>query len=230
MSSVTTLITALDVDTEAEAIDLAASCGACVWFKVGFQLYTRCGPVIVERLQSSGKQVFLDLKLHDIPNTVAKAAKAAADLGAGLLTMHALAGRDAIAAAREALEGTDTRLLAVTVLTSHTDATLRDELGIPESAAIAVPRLAKMAVEAGAHGVVCSPLEIVSVREAVGPDALIVTPGIRPAWAAANDQARIMTPAQAAEAGADFIVVGRPITHHERPAEAVGLILGELAQ
>jgi len=225
-----TLITALDVDTEAEAIDLASSCGACQWFKVGFQLYTRCGPDIVRRLQETHKQVFLDLKLHDIPNTVAKAAKAAADLGAGLLTMHALAGRDAIAAAREALEGTQTQLLAVTVLTSHTDDTLRNELGIPESAAIAVPRLARLAVESGAHGIVCSPLEIATVREAVGPEALIVTPGIRPKWAAANDQARIMTPAEAAEAGANYIVVGRPITHHENPAEAVGLILGELAQ
>lgn len=224
----TTLITALDVDTQSQALDLAGSCGACAWFKVGFQLYTRCGPAIVEELLSRGKQVFLDLKLHDIPNTVAKAARASADLGAGLLTMHALAGKDAVAAARAAVEGTDTRLLAVTILTSHTDDTLRKELGIPESSAIAVPRLARLAVEAGAHGIVCSPLEITAVREAVGPDALIVTPGIRPAWAAANDQARIMTPADAAAAGADFIVVGRPITHHESPAEAVGLILGEL--
>jgi len=143
--------------------------------------------------------------------------------------MHALAGKDAVAAARAALDGTGTRLLAVTILTSHTDDTLRNELGIPESSAIAVPRLAKLAIDAGAHGIVCSPLEIAAVREVVGPDALIVTPGIRPAWAAANDQARIMTPAQAASAGADFIVVGRPITHHDNPAEAVGLILGELA-
>ena len=230
MSGVTTLITALDMDTEAEAIDLAARCGACAWFKVGLQLYTRLGPAIVTRLQESGKEVFLDLKLHDIPNTVAKAAGAAAELGAGLLTIHALAGRDAIAAARGALEGTQTRLLAVTVLTSHTDDTLRNELGIPESAAVAVPRLARMAVEAGAHGIVCSPLEIAAVREAVGPDAVIVTPGIRPAWAAANDQARIMTPADAQSAGADYIVVGRPITHHDDPAEAANLILGELAQ
>jgi len=226
----TTLITALDVDTEAEAMDLAGRCGACPWFKVGFQLYTRCGPVIVHRLLDEGKQVFLDLKLHDIPNTVSKAAAAAADLGAGLLTMHALAGSDAIAAARKALEGSPTRLLAVTILTSHTDATLRDELGIPESTAVAVPRLARLAVEAGAHGVVCSPLEIASVRAATGSHAAIVTPGIRPTWAAANDQARIMTPSEAARAGADFIVVGRPITHHENPAHAVDLILEELSR
>lgn len=225
----TELIAALDVDTPDEALGLVSRCGACAWFKIGLQLYTRCGPSIVQAVQAEGKQVFLDLKLHDIPNTVAKAAAAAADLGAHLLTLHALGGRDAIAATRSAVAGSGTRLLAVTILTSHGDATLRDELGIPEDAATAVPRLARMAVEAGAHGIVCSPLEIAAVRAAVGPGALIVTPGIRPAWAATNDQARIMTPTEAAAAGANYIVVGRPITHQPDPAAAAARIIKELS-
>jgi orotidine-5'-phosphate decarboxylase len=133
-----------------------------------------------------------------------------------------------IAAAREAVEGSTARLLAVTVLTSLSDEMLRDEIGITETAAQAVPRLAKMAVESGAHGIVCSPHEIVAVRAAVGPDPIIVTPGIRPAWAGADDQQRIMTPAEAVLAGASMIVVVRPILRHANPAEAVDLVLEEM--
>ncbi len=224
----TDLIVVLDVDTGAEALSIVDRCGACRWFKIGSQLYTREGPEVVRAVLAQGKQVFLDLKYHDIPNTVAHAAAAGMALGAGLMTLHAFGGRRMIAAAREAVEGSPAKLLAVTVLTSLSDAMLRDELGVPETAAKTVPRLAKMAVESGAHGIVCSPHEIALVREAVGPEPLIVTPGIRPAWAGADDQQRIMTPYEAAAAGASMIVVGRPILKHANPAEAVERILEEM--
>lgn len=227
-STRTELIVGLDVDTRQEAIDAVAACGSCGWFKIGAQLFTRCGPDIVRELLSMGKRVFLDLKYHDIPNTVAKAARAAADLGVDLFTLHAAGGRKMIAAAREAVEGTPARILAVTVLTSLSDAALRGEVGIPETAAEAVPRLARLAIESGAHGVVCSPHEIGVVRGNTAAGTLIVTPGVRPVWAGADDQARVMTPREAANAGADFIVVVRPILKHPRPAEAVALIQEEL--
>lgn len=226
----TDLIIPLDMDTREEALRTVELCVGCNWYKVGFQLFTREGPSMVEQIRELGPQVFLDLKLHDIPNTVAKGAKAAAALGAGLTTLHAVGGREMISRAREAVEGTATKLLAVTILTSISDEVLRDEVGLPETAAEAVPRLARMAVEAGAHGIVCSPLEVAAVREAVGAGALVVTPGVRPAWSSKDDQARVMTPADAARAGSSMVVVGRPITGHRDPAEAVRLVLDELAQ
>lgn len=224
----TELITALDVDTRETAVELVEACGDCPWFKVGLQLFSRCGPDIVQEIQSHQKKVFLDLKFHDIPNTVAMAVKAAADSGAEMINVHALGGTAMINAAREALVKTGTKLLAVTILTSHSDAALRDELGLSESAAQAVPRLAQLAMKAGAHGIVCSAQEAQAVRAVAGADAIIVTPGIRTSWASADDQQRITTPRDAAAAGADFIVVGRPITQHEKPAEAVAQILEEL--
>jgi len=224
----TELIVVLDVDTQEEALEIVNATGACEWYKIGAQLFTRCGPQIVKDIQGLGKNIFLDLKYHDIPNTVAHAAKGAADLGAGLFTVHAFGGKDMIAGARDAVAGTETEILAVTILTSLSDDAVRNELGLPESASEAVPRLAVLATEAGAHGIVCSPQEIGLVRAAVGSKARIVTPGIRPAWSAKNDQSRIMTPKAAAEAGADMIVVGRPILHHEAPHTAVQLILEEL--
>ena len=227
--SKTELIVVLDMDTRQQALDTIAACGACTWYKIGSQLFTRCGPDLVREVLALGKNVFLDLKFHDIPNTVAHGAKAAADLGAGLFTVHASGGRKMIDAARKAVEGTQARILAVTVLTSLSDAELRGEVGMNETAAEAVPRLAKQAIEAGAHGIVCSPLEIALVRAAVGPGPLIVTPGIRPAWAAQDDQSRVLTPREAAAAGASMIVVGRPILKHNDPAEAVRLIQEELS-
>lgn len=224
----TDLIVGLDVDTREHALAAVGAIGACTHVKIGAQLFTRCGPDIVREIQALGKRVMLDLKYHDIPNTVGSAARAAADLGVALFTLHAAGGRKMIEAARKAVDGTDTRILAVTVLTSLTDAMLRDEVGLPETAAQAVPRLARMATESGAHGLVCSPQEIRLVRVAVGPQPLIVTPGIRPQWASKDDQARVMTPREAAQAGANYIVVVRPILKHENPAEAVRLILEEL--
>lgn len=226
----TELIAVLDVNTEDEALRVVNACGICRYFKIGSQLFTRCGPDIVRKVGQLGKSIFLDLKFHDIPNTVANAARAATDLGVALFTIHASGGRAMIEAARQAVEGTQTRILAVTVLTSLSDEMLRDEVGIPETAALAVPRLAKLAVDSGAHGVVSSPREIALIRAAVGGEPLIVTPGIRPVWAAKDDQSRVMTPREAARAGADFVVVGRPILKHEDPAKAVDLILEELSQ
>lgn len=226
----TELIAVLDVDTQEEALRVVEACGPCVYFKIGSQLFTRCGPEIVRTVQALGKSVFLDLKFHDIPNTVGNAAKAAADLGVALFTVHASGGRRMIEAARQAVDGSATRILAVTVLTSLSDEMLRSEIGIPERTVEAVPRLAKLAVASGAHGVVCSAREIALIRQAAGAEPLIVTPGIRPAWAAKDDQQRVMTPREAAEAGASFVVVGRPILKHPEPAEAVALIVEELAQ
>lgn len=230
MERKTQLIIGLDVDKPEEALNIVATAKGCDWFKIGSQLYLRCGPSIVEEILGMGKHVFLDLKFHDIPNTVAKASRAAVDLGVDFFTVHASGGRKMIQAAREAVEGSITRILAVTILTSLTDDMLREELGLHETAAEAVPRYAQLAVESGAHGLVCSALEIELVREAVGPKPLIVTPGIRPVWSAKDDQARVKTPREARDAGADFIVVVRPITKHKDPAEAVRLIQEELGE
>jgi orotidine-5'-phosphate decarboxylase len=224
----TEVIVALDVDTPEDAVAAVKTCGGCSWFKVGLQLFTRSGPSMVETLGGEGVNLFLDLKLHDIPNTVEKAAKAAADLGVGLITVHACGGKAMIQAARQGVAGSDTRVLAVTVLTSVSEAVLRDEIGLSETPGEAVARFAKQSVDAGAHGVVASPKEITIIREAVGAEPLVVTPGIRPAWASKDDQARVMTPREAAEAGANFIVVGRPILKHDKPAEAVRLIQQEM--
>lgn len=224
----TQLITALDVDSMSIALELVKATRDCKWYKIGFQLFTRYGPEMVQAVKSLDRHVFLDLKFHDIPNTVGNAARMGAELGAGLMTLHACGGRKMIAAAREGVEGTDARILAVTVLTSISEDVLRNEVGLPETPEEAVVRYAKLAVDAGAHGLVASPHEITAIRDAIGPEPLIVTPGIRPEWATANDQARFMTPKEAAEKGADFIVVGRPITAHDYPEEAVGMILEEL--
>lgn len=223
------LIVVLDVDTRSEVETIVNACTGCQWFKVGSQLFTREGPAIVRLLHDAGKSVFLDLKYHDIPNTVSHAVAAAADLGVGLLTLHALGGCTMIAEARKIVEKENTRLLAVTILTSHSDETLSRELGLQERADDAVPRLAAQSVDAGAHGIVCSPREIARVREAVGPAPLIVTPGIRPAWSSRDDQVRVMTPADAVAAGADMLVIGRPILKHPNPAEAVARIKEEMS-
>ena len=224
----TELIVVLDVDTQEEALAIVSACEGCETFKIGSQLFTRCGPDVVRLLIDQGKKVMLDLKYHDIPNTVNHAVHAAVDLGVSLITLHAGGGSAMIAAARSATEKSPTQLSAVTVLTSMDESTLRNDIGIPESPAQTVPRWAQMAIDAGAHGIVCSAQEIELVRTAVGSDPLIVTPGIRPQWASNDDQQRIMTPRDAAQSGANFIVVGRPILNHPSPAQAVQLILEEL--
>ncbi len=225
----TELIVGLDIDRAERAQEILEACPSCRWFKVGSQLFTRTGPDIVRLVAAAGRRVMLDLKFHDIPNTVHEAVRAAADLGADLVTIHASGGRSMVQAARDAATGTDTRILAVTILTSLSEDALRDEVGMAESPASAVRRLAGLAVASGADGVVCSPREIGVVREAIGADKIIVTPGVRPGWASSDDQRRTMTPCEAARAGADYVVVARPVLQHADPAEAVRMIQEDLA-
>ena len=225
------LIVALDYANERDALVLADQLDpAACRVKVGKELFTACGPAIVEHLQERGFDVFLDLKFHDIPQTVAKACRAAARLGVWMLNVHASGGSTMLRAAREAVNdaaGTQrTLLVAVTVLTSMNDAALR-EVGVNSSVQDQVGRLATLAAECALDGIVCSALEASRLREAV-PELLRVTPGIRPAQYAEDDQRRIMTPAAALASGSDFLVVGRPITAAEDPAQALSQILSEL--
>ncbi len=230
------LIVALDVPSAEQARRLVgALAGEVGLFKVGSQLFTAAGPSIVREIVAGGGGVFLDLKYHDIPNTVAEAVRAAAGLGVALIDAHALGGSAMLRGAADALVAgtpsgtTRARLLAITVLTSHDEATLA-ELGLGGPIATAVPRLARLAQAAGVDGVVASPHEVAALRAACGRDLLIVTPGIRPAGSAADDQARLATPRAALAAGADSIVVGRPITAAANPRDAARAIVDELAR
>jgi orotidine-5'-phosphate decarboxylase len=224
------LIVALDVPDAPSALALVDRLeGRAGMLKVGKQLFTAAGPALVRTLVERGERVFLDLKWHDIPNTVAGAAAAGGALGVHLLNVHALGGRRMIEAAAEALRPhPEASLLAVTILTSHDEGSL-EELGLRGPVADAVVRLALLAQRAGARGVVASPLEIASIREACGPDFLVVTPGIRPAGSASDDQARLATPAAAIAAGASHLVVGRPITGATSPARAAEDVVAEIA-
>lgn len=218
----------LDVDTLDAAREAVDRCGPVPVYKVGFQLFTRVGRDAVAMVRDAGKDVFLDLKMYDIPNTVEKGAAAAAELGVLLTTVHASGGPDMIAAARRAVDGSQTNILAVTVLTSFNEAAWKAVANSGETTADAVVRLAIMAYDAGAHGIVASPHEAAAIRAELGHEALIVTPGVRPAWASTDDQARVMTPREAVQAGVDYIVCGRPILKHEDPAEAARLIMEEM--
>jgi orotidine-5'-phosphate decarboxylase len=223
------LIVALDVPKADAARALVHRLsGAVGMFKVGSQLFTAAGPDLVHEIVGRGEKVFLDLKFHDIPNTVAGAVGSASRLGVSLLDVHGLGGRAMIEAAVGALPAMGTRLLAITVLTSHDEETL-GEIGVNGSMRESVRRLAVLARDAGADGVVASPHEVAIVREACGSGFLIVTPGIRPAGAAAGDQARAATPAAALAAGADYLVVGRPITEAADPRAAALAIVAEMA-
>jgi orotidine-5'-phosphate decarboxylase len=231
------LIFALDVDAFEEAERWVKLLHEKVGvFKVGKQLFTRCGPEIVRMIRGEGAEVFLDLKYHDIPNTVAMAGVEAARLGVKIFNVHALGGREMMATTASALDramprGSEGRplLLAVTILTSSSEETLA-EVGIDRSIQEMVPRLARLAREAGLDGVVASPKEVALIREACGPDFLIVTPGVRPADASLDDQKRVMTPAEAITAGADYLVIGRPISAAADPVAAAERILTEMAK
>lgn len=227
------ILAALDFPDAAAALGMADRIrGHVGGLKVGKQLFTAEGPALVRDLVSRGDRVFLDLKFHDIPNTVAGAITSAAALGVWMVNVHAGGGRAMMTAAREAAERgagagrARPLVIAVTVLTSLDDAALR-ETGVEASAADQVARLARLAREAGLDGVVCSPQEIAIVRRECGADFLIVTPGIRGAADAKGDQARTATPQGAIDAGADYLVVGRPITAATDPAEAAGRIAAE---
>jgi orotidine-5'-phosphate decarboxylase len=220
------LIVALDVPQADAARKLVDRIGdAAGVYKIGLQLFTAEGPRLVEELAGSGRKVFLDLKLHDIPNTVSHAVKSAAGLGASMLTVHAAAGSDVL---RAAVEAADRRLtlLAVTVLTSFSDNDVR-EVGIPATVADQALRLAALAQDSGCGGVVTSPRETALVRKALGSSLVIVNPGIRPAGSGQDDQERTATPGEAIRAGASYIVVGRPITQANDPAKAAeSIVLG----
>ena len=228
------IIFALDVhgldDIDRWADTLAGKVGM---FKVGKELFTSCGPAAVKAVQRHGGQVFLDLKYHDIPNTVANAMLEAARLGVQLANLHALGGAEmmetAVTAVRKEFSDAERpRLLAVTILTSSTVHTLR-QVGIEHSVQDMVLRLAQLAKASGMDGVVASPLEIGLIREACGPDFLIVTPGVRPSFAAVDDQKRIMTPSEAVSSGADYLVIGRPIAKAADPVQAAESIAAEIA-
>jgi orotidine-5'-phosphate decarboxylase len=216
---------ALDVPDPQSAAKLAAKlAGHIGMLKVGLELFVAHGPFAVEAVRGFGLPIFLDLKLHDIPQTVESAARGVAKLGVQLVTAHASGGAEMIAAAKRGLGSSGTKLLAVTALTSLGPAEL-DSIGLARDA---VPRLARLAVEAGADGLVCSPQEVASLRELLGPGPLLVVPGIRPAGAAANDQRRTGAPAQAMRAGATYLVVGRPLRDAPDPAAAADAIAAEL--
>ena len=211
------LIVALDVDSFEQAASLVKELAGVVdIFKVGSQLFTRIGPEIVEFIRDEQKQVFLDLKFHDIPNTVAQAVQSAAALGVAMLTVHASGGEEMIRAATRPIPGKPL-ILGVTVLTSTAGKVEKE-----------VSRLARLALTNGADGVIASPQEIRALRQEFGEHFLIVTPGIRPAWAEAGDQKRVMTPAEAVAAGASYIVVGRPIIAAEKPGAAALRIMTEM--
>ena len=229
------LAIALDLPSEQEAMRLVDRLGdTCRWFKVGMELYYAAGNEIVTRLRDRGFDVFLDLKLHDIPNTVAGAVRSATKAGASLLTVHASGGAAMMSAAADAASAPGSpRLLAVTVLTSM-DASHLADIGITASPVDQVLRLAKLATNSGIDGMVCSPEEVAMLRKKTGLDSLLVIPGIRPAASAlhpspTDDQKRIATPAQAIRDGASLLVVGRPITRAADPAAAAGAILNEIA-
>lgn len=223
------VIVALDTASAEEALDLVSVLGEeADFYKVGLELYSRVGPGIVSELVERGKKVFLDLKLHDIPNTVSRASRVAADLGVDMLTVHASGGPEMIRAARDGLENR-TRLLAVTVLTSMSAEELGGVWGRSvQSVPGEVLRLAESARAAGADGVVSAASEVPRVRASLGDGFLLVVPGIRPAGADRQDQKRVATPEHAVRAGADYLVIGRPITRAEDPAAALRSVHAEM--
>ena len=229
------LIVALDGMGPDQALALARAVPDLRWVKVGLELFTAAGPEVVRHLRDQGKRVFLDLKFHDIPATMAGACRSAARLGADLITVHACAGTEALGqaqdAAREAAAAAGLpapTLLAVTVLTSWEPARFARELAIAEPVEAYVPRLAQLAATAGIGGCVCSPLEVAVLRAAHPEPFALVTPGIRPAGAPRGDQQRVMTPVAAVAAGASQLVVGRPITQAADPALAFADLCAEL--
>ena len=228
----TEIILALDVESRLKAKEILSGVGEDLrWIKIGLQTYLRDGSDFIRELADGGYKVFLDLKLHDIPNTVAKAIESLAGMPIGMLTMHSCAGseciRAAVAAVGEHLP--QTKLLGVTVLTSLDDAALK-EIGVADSAETQVQRLAGMATLSGVDGIVCSPLELEPLRRILPAEISLVTPGIRPSNAAQDEQKRVMSPAAAAQLGANFLVIGRPILSSPDSRKAFQSILMELSE
>lgn len=231
------VIVPLDVPGEKEAIALIAALPRVTFWKVGLELFVSSGPSILTTLKEQNKRIFLDLKLHDIPNTMAGACRAAGRYGVDLLTLHAAAGRDALRASQTAAtEGAQAAgcepptLIAVTLLTSISPAALLDELKVPLTVEGYAGQMAQLAQESNLGGAVCSPQEAALLRQKCGDDFCLVCPGVRPTWAQKGDQQRAMTPAQALQSGADYLVIGRPITKASDPAAAFDKICEEMAQ
>ena len=222
------LIVALDFPAPAKALALVSVlAGSVSIYKIGLQLYIAAGPAIVQAVAATGAKIFLDLKLHDIPNTVAKAVAAAGELGVQMLTLHLGGGSSMLKAAVEA-RPPHLSLLGVTVLTSATQETLT-ETGVDSDVSDQVVRLADLGRESGIDGLITSPHEVRLLRERYGQEMTLITPGVRPAWAAADDQKRFTTPGEALKAGADYLVVGRPITAAEDPRAAADRVIEEMA-
>ncbi|HAK89560.1 MAG TPA: orotidine-5'-phosphate decarboxylase [Nitrospiraceae bacterium] len=230
------LIIALDVSDAQKALDIVERLSDyTAVFKVGFELFTTAGPKIVEEIHKKGKEVFLDLKFHDIPNTVSKAAAAAAKMGVYMFNVHTSGGFEMMKRCRDSVSGICAKdnirmpkIIGVTVLTSLNNEALKGEVGIQHSLRNHVKHLASLAVKAGLDGVVASPHEISIIKQHCGKDFLVVTPGIRPSWTPPDDQQRTATPKEALKKGADYIVMGRGILQQEDPIKALELISLEI--
>lgn len=230
------IIVPLDVSTEQEAIALVEQLPQVTFWKVGLELFVSTGPGIIRFLKNQQKRVFLDLKFHDIPNTMAGATRQAATYGVDLITVHATAGRRALeavnVAAREGAQQAgcpSPKLIAITLLTSLTSRDLAFDLKVPVELPEYALQMALLAQESNLNGAVCSPQEVAQLRRVCGDDFLLVCPGVRPSWAQADDQKRSMTPSEAIKAGADYLVIGRPITAAPEPLAAWERICEELA-
>ena len=225
------IIVPLDVPTLEAAIALVEQLPQVSFWKVGLELFVSTGPEILQILKEQDKRIFLDLKFHDIPNTVMSACRSASQYGVDLLTIHATAGRSALKLAVEALNQSQspTKLVAITLLTSLISRDLAFDLKVPLELPDYVLQMALLAQESGIHGAVCSPQEVSQLREVCGPDFLLICPGVRPSWSITGDQRRVMTPAAAIAAGADYLVIGRPITAAPSPQDAWEKICQEIA-
>ncbi len=228
------IIVPLDVGSEPEAIALLDILPQVTFWKVGLELFVSTGPKIIEILKSRQKRIFLDLKFHDIPNTVARACLVAASYGVDLISIHATAGKNALQTAQKAIiEGAELsgspppKLIAITLLTSLTARDLAFDLKVPLELPEYALKMALLAQESGLKGAVCSPQEVAQLREVCGPDFLLVCPGVRPLWSTVGDQQRILTPTATLKSGANYLVIGRPITTSADPASAFERICTE---
>jgi len=226
------LIVALDVPSLTDAHHLLDQLASVVtWFKVGLELFNAGGPAVIEAVKQRGAKVFYDSKFHDIPSTIAGAAAQAARMGVDMFNLHASGGSEMMRSALQAASaaaGTRPRVIAVTVLTSLDQAALDEQLGIKRPMVEQVVHLAQLAQQAGLDGVVASPQEIAAIKQSCGKSFLVIAPGVRPEWAAAGDQRRVMTPREAVTAGADYLVVGRPIIKADDPADAARRVIEEM--
>ena len=225
------IIVPLDVPTLEAAIALVEQLPQVSFWKIGLELFVSTGPEILQILKEQDKRIFLDLKFHDIPNTVMSACRSASQYGVDLLTIHATAGRSALKLAAEAMHQSQspTKLVAITLLTSLISRDLAFDLKVPLELPDYVLQMALLAQESGIHGAVCSPQEVNQLREICDPDFLLICPGVRPSWSITGDQRRVMTPAAAIAAGADYLVIGRPITAAPSPQDAWEKICQEIA-